>query len=151
MAQNGAAPQSSDSALDSTILSGVNAQYLEKMYAQYAADPNSVSAEWRAFFEREAGAPNGDAAGHPSWARDDWPPKVNGDLTAALDGDWGALEPVLKSKIEQRLPQAPAGDVRQATKDSLHALMLIRAYRIRGHLIADLDRSEEHTSELQSH
>jgi len=139
MAQKGAAPQLSDSALDSTILSGANALYLEKMYAQYAADPNSVSAEWRAFFEREAGAPNGDIAERPSWARDDWPPKVNGDLTAALDGDWGALEPALKSKIEKRLPEAPAGDIHQATKDSLRALMLIRAYRIRGHLIADLD------------
>jgi len=30
-------------------------------------------------------------------------------------------------------------DVRQATKDSLRALMIIRAYRMRGHLIANLD------------
>ena len=32
-----------------------------------------------------------------------------------------------------------AGDIRAATLDSLRAVMLIRAYRIRGHLIADLD------------
>ena len=31
------------------------------------------------------------------------------------------------------------GDVREATRDSVRALMLIRAYRARGHLIADLD------------
>ena len=32
-----------------------------------------------------------------------------------------------------------AGDMRAATLDSLRAVMLIRAYRIRGHLLADLD------------
>ena len=124
-----------------TVLSGANARYLEAQHARYAADPASVSPDWRAFFESEtdgAEAPQG-----PSWARSDWPPKVNGELTAALDGDWSALEPKLKAKIEQRaaaVPSAvPGGDVHQATKDSLRALMLIRAYRIRGHLIADLD------------
>ena len=32
--------------------------------------------------------------------------------------------------------------VKQATKDSVRAIMLIRAYRIRGHLIASLDPLE---------
>src|SRR5439155_9717081 len=32
-----------------------------------------------------------------------------------------------------------AADVQQATRDSIRALMLIRAYRIRGHLHANLD------------
>jgi 2-oxoglutarate dehydrogenase E1 component len=124
-----------------TVLSGSNAQYLEALYARYAADPSSVSPEWRAFFESENDA--SPAFEGPSWARRDWPPKVNGELTAALDGDWSALEPKLKAKIEERAKvnpaAAPGGDVHQATKDSLRALMLIRAYRIRGHLIADLD------------
>jgi 2-oxoglutarate dehydrogenase E1 component len=140
MAKDGAAPHLGDSAPDNTVLSGVNAQYLEQMYAQYAANPASVSEEWRSFFEREAGTPSADAAVRsPSWARTDWPPKVNGELTAALDGDWGALETDLKPKIEKRMPAASADDIHQATKDSLRALMLIRAYRIRGHLIANLD------------
>ncbi len=139
MAKNGAAPQASDSAPDSTIFSGSNALYLEHMYAQYAADPASVSEDWRLFFERETDGAADISEPTPSWAREDWPPKVNGELTAALDGDWGALEPELKTKIESRLPAASTDDVRQATKDSLRALMLIRAYRIRGHLIADLD------------
>ena len=39
--------------------------------------------------------------------------------------------------------------VKQASKDSVRAIMLIRAYRIRGHLIANLDplsiqKKEEH-------
>ncbi|MHA7872894.1 MAG: thiamine pyrophosphate-dependent enzyme, partial [Hyphococcus sp.] len=144
MAKNGAAPHPGESAAASTVLSGVNAHYLEEMYARYAADPTSVDADWRAFFEQDD-AEGGDAASlrAPSWARTDWPPAVNGELTAALDGDWGALETELKTKIEKRAEAAPQAmsenDVRQATKDSLRALMLIRAYRIRGHLIADLD------------
>ena len=43
--------------------------------------------------------------------------------------------------------------IKQASKDSVRAIMLIRAYRIRGHLIANLDplsiqKKEEH-SELR--
>ena len=139
MAKDGAAPASNADAPEDTVLSGANAQYLEKLYAQFAADPASVSDDWRAFFEREGGAPSGAAFDGPSWARKDWPPAVNGDLTAALDGDWSAIEAEVQTKIEQRKPAASSDYVRQATKDSLRALMLIRAYRIRGHLIADLD------------
>jgi 2-oxoglutarate dehydrogenase E1 component len=143
MAKDGdASPRAASAKRDTlTVLSGANARYLEAQHARYAADPASVSADWRAFFDSETDAAPGPLG--PSWARADWPPKVNGDLTAALDGDWSALEPQLKTKIEQRAAAAPAsvpgGDVLQATKDSLRALMLIRAYRIRGHLIADLD------------
>src|SRR5690606_2699864 len=35
--------------------------------------------------------------------------------------------------------QGPTPDVRQSTLDSVQALMLIRAYRARGHMIANLD------------
>ncbi|MBU1176490.1 MAG: 2-oxoglutarate dehydrogenase E1 component, partial [Alphaproteobacteria bacterium] len=64
--------------------------------------------------------------------------------TAAFDGDWGetgdrARDRSIKAKIEGRLPAADEETILQATRDSLRALMLIRAYRIRGHLIADLD------------
>ena len=153
MAKDGAPPQTGESALDETALSGVNAEYLEQLYAQYAANPNSVSAEWRRFFERQGDQPNGVVrADGPSWVRKDWPPAAKGELTAALDGNWDAVEQDIKAKVEKRAPAASAEDVRQATKDSLRALMLIRAYRIRGHLIADLDplglRQTEFHSEL---
>ncbi len=146
MAKDGGAPANKASSRPDShsALSGSNALYLEAQHARFLADPSSVSEDWRAFFEHDpdAGGDNTGAEG-PSWARKDWPPKVNGELTAALDGDWGSLEPQLKSKIEQRARDrnsaVSAHEVQQATKDSLRALMLIRAYRIRGHLIADLD------------
>ena len=135
MPKDGSEPSSPEGFAENTALSGANALYLENLFAQYGRDPQSVSPAWRAFFEAEAGSPSPS----PSWARQDWPPAVNGELTAALDGDWGALENDLQKKIEKRAPAAAPADIQQSTKDSLRALMLIRAYRIRGHLIAELD------------
>ncbi len=119
-----------------SFLSGASAQFIEAHYARYVRDPAAVGEDWREFFESlgEPTAPQG-----PSWARSDWPPKPNGELTAALDGDWPVVEKAVAAKIEARKPGADAATVRRETRDSLSALMLIRAYRIRGHLIADLD------------
>ena len=140
-AASGGAPFSRAQYRATTPLSGANASYLTALYARYAQSPASVSADWRAFFEEfgdPADAASANARG-PSWRRRDWPPVANGELTAAFDADWGDAEKSLKSKIETRAPAADADAVKQATQDSLRALMLIRAYRIRGHLIADLD------------
>ena len=83
----------------------------------------------------------------PSWARADWPPSDFSDLTGALTGDWGpeadASPRELGEKIKAKAAVGGApisdADVRNAVLDSVRALMLIRAYRIRGHLAADLD------------
>jgi 2-oxoglutarate dehydrogenase E1 component len=91
----------------------------------------------------------GDETPHqgPSWARPDWPLKPADELTAALDGNWALYEKTLAPKIEARAKAAApaaaapaiAEDVRKATLDSVRALMMIRAYRMRGHLAAQLD------------
>ena len=85
----------------------------------------------------------------PSWARQDWPVKPADELTAALDGNWALYEKTLAPKIEARAKAATgaapsaapvlAENVRKATLDSVRALMMIRAFRMRGHLAADLD------------
>jgi len=129
--------------LDTGYLDGANAAYLEKMQAKYMADPNSVDASWRTYF----GALGEDAnsaiknADGPSWERGDWPQEPKGDITEALTGFSAdhALEADLADKIQKTAPAAGTADIRRATKDSLRALMLIRAYRMRGHLIAELD------------
>jgi 2-oxoglutarate dehydrogenase E1 component len=130
----------------SSFMQGHNAEYLEQLYAQYAADPNAVDEAWRSFF---AALGDGELdvkakAQGPSWARTDWPPMPADDLTQALTGQWS--EPEAKAataKIKDGAAKAgvDASDtaVRQAVLDSIRALMIIRAYRIRGHLIADLD------------
>jgi 2-oxoglutarate dehydrogenase E1 component len=139
--------QSPNAALHaSSPLSGGNAAYVDQLYARYAADPASVDASWAAFFatlgETEVTAKSG--ATGPSWSRPDWPPTPADDLTAALTGLWPAAEAKpLADKIRAKAAEQPAPPSEEAVKravlDSLRALMLIRAYRIRGHLIADLD------------
>lgn len=126
--------------LDTLFLDGGNAYYLEQMQARYAANPNSVDPSWQRYFaslgEDVANAKKN--AEGPSWKRAGWPIAENGELTSALTGDWGE-DVAVESKVASRMASASSDDVQQATKDSLRALMLIRAYRMRGHLIADLD------------
>ena len=133
----------------SSFMQGHNAEYLEQLYARYATDPNAVDEAWQQFF-RQLGDTEIDAkreAEGPSWARRDWPPQPSDDLTAALDGQWGDLGPEAADSAVEKI-QAKAAEkgikvtddqVKQAVLDSIRALMLIRAYRIRGHLVADLD------------
>ncbi len=130
----------------SSFMQGHNAEYLEQLYAQYANDPNAVDAAWAEFFRQLGDAEldvKAEAAG-PSWARADWPPAPNDDLTAALDGQWPAEEvkdagKKIKAKAAETGVAVSDEAIKRAVLDSIRALMIIRAYRIRGHLAADLD------------
>ncbi len=134
---------------ESSFLYGGNTQFVEDLYAKFLNDPAAVDAHWRNFFASLADSSA--KTGGPSWQRKDWPLSPVDERTAALDGNWVALEKLLAPKIEAKAkPAAPvptaapkaapsADDVRQATMDSVRALMLIRAFRMRGHLAADLD------------
>ncbi|WOI54676.1 2-oxoglutarate dehydrogenase E1 component [Parvularcula sp. LCG005] len=123
-----------------SFLSGGNQQYLLKQYKAYVENPQSVEPELRAFFKElgDDDLASMNASG-PSWARPDWPPQPSDELTAAMDGDWSALDGVFEEKVAARSPELSPVDVASAVRDSIRALMLIRAYRIRGHMIADLD------------
>ena len=101
-----------------SFLDGANATYLAELYARYETDPASLDPEWRSFFASlgdDATAVLADAAG-PSWA-----PQAPARPASAKAG---------------ALTQQQAID---AARDTLGARMLIRAYRTRGHLIAQLD------------
>ncbi|WP_284162584.1 2-oxoglutarate dehydrogenase E1 component [Frigidibacter sp. SD6-1] len=129
----------------SSFLQGANAEYVEQMYARFAADPQAVDPTWAAFFrslgDREVDVKK-EAQG-ASWTRADWPPSPTDDLTAAMTGEWPADAKAVGEKIRAKAAEVGAkvsdGDLKRAVTDSLRALMLIRAYRIRGHLAADLD------------
>ena len=141
--------------LQTSFLYGANAAWIEELQAAYARDPNSVDPEWQQFF-RELGEDDAlvkkNAEG-ASWAKPNWPVPLNGEIVSALDGNWGALEKALGEKIQAKAQPGKPGDsakgaaivaatgvsVEQATKDSVRAIMLIRAYRMRGHLHAKLD------------
>jgi 2-oxoglutarate dehydrogenase E1 component len=128
-----------------SFLYGGNATYIEDLYARYEADPASVDAEWQAFFEslKDDRASVEKSARGASWKKPGWPIIGDGELLAALDSNWPQAEKALGDKIKARAQargvELSAADVQQATRDSIHALMLIRAYRMRGHFHANLD------------
>jgi len=132
----------------SSFMQGHNAAYLEQLYAQYARDPNTVDGAWQAFFQALGDSDldvKADASG-PSWARKDWPPQPNDDLTAALTGEWmpppqeaAAAKEKILGKAKELNSTISQEAVKRAVLDSIRALMIIRAHRIRGHLSADLD------------
>ena len=132
----------------SSFMQGANAAYLEQLYGQYARDPNALDQAWRDFFDQlgdSATDATAEAAG-PSWARADWPPQPEDDLTGALTGEWPAFQEEgkaagkkIKEKAAEKGLEVTDDVIKRAVLDSIRALMLIRAYRIRGHLVADLD------------
>ncbi len=127
--------------LGTGFLYGANAVYLEKMQALYADNPDQVPATWRAFFDSiadEAASAKQNADG-ASWKRADWPKPLANEETAAFDGDWPINDAALAQKIKQSPQIATSADMTEEVKRSIRAIMMIRAYRIRGHLAAKLD------------
>ncbi|SMO54766.1 2-oxoglutarate dehydrogenase E1 component [Ruegeria faecimaris] len=130
----------------SSFMQGHNAEYLEQLYAQYTKNPGAVDAAWAEFFKAMGDASpdvQREAEG-PSWARSDWPPMPTDDLTGALTGEWAEIDAKaagkkIKEKAADKGVAVSEDQIKRAVLDSLRALMLIRAYRIRGHLAADLD------------
>lgn len=73
----------------------------------------------------------------PSWARPNWPPFDTDDLTAALDPMQMAI--AIKSVAAKSGKALSETEVATAAGESIRAMMLIRTYRVRGHLAAKLD------------
>ncbi len=137
--------QANDQFSTTSFLYGGNAGYIEELYAAYQDDPASVDEGWRDFFAGLNDAP-GDVrknAQGASWESKSWPLKANGELVSALDGDWGQVEKHIDTRIKGKAAANGAAvsdvDVRRATQDSVRAIMMIRAFRMRGHLHANLD------------
>ncbi len=132
-----------------SFLYGGNAAYIDDLYAKFKTDPASVDPTWASYFgklEDSRADATANAEG-PSWQRKDWPQIANGELVSALDGNWGLTQGIAVRAEKALTKQAEAAgtpavspeQVQQATLDSVRAIMMIRAYRMRGHLHADLD------------
>src|SRR3982750_2951654 len=76
----------------------------------------------------------------PSWARANWPVAELAELNLGLDPTQASIEKV-KSAVAAKAAEttSDADAIRRAAEDSIRAMMLIRTYRVRGHLAADLD------------
>ena len=129
----------------SSFLHGVNAAYIEELQGLYQKNPGAVSDDWRRFFQSLQDEQETDPAPSeqgPSWARNYWPPPHVSALDDDSD-DWNGIAHGLNERLMARaqtlgVDVSPVATLR-ATQDSIRALILIRSYRVRGHLIAHLD------------
>jgi 2-oxoglutarate dehydrogenase E1 component len=111
-----------------------NATFIEELYERYLSDPNSVDASWREAF---AAAKNGAAAGKrdASWAQ----------ITSRVIGvkeessEFRAQGSGKEKKSPTSDPRSLTPGVEQYAHDAIRAMMMVRAYRVRGHLLANLD------------
>ena len=124
------------------FLNGTNATYIAELYARFLENPNSVDPSWVSFFSelQEDGRAVLDELRGASWSRSD------GGVIGrdGGNGEHDAAAPVIDGAPAAGFARGlagleSAGQVRAATQDSVRALMLIRSYRVRGHLIARFD------------
>ncbi|CAI8293369.1 MAG: 2-oxoglutarate dehydrogenase E1 component [Hyphomonas sp. TMED17] len=145
MAEDGVLPENVSSSagpeMNADFLYGANAVWIEQMLAAYAEDPNSVPDSWRSFFEQmgDGGPETAANTSGASWKRKSWPRPTSPEDLAVFDGNWSLLEPKIEKKLRQESPAAPDDIITREVTDSVRALMMIRAYRVRGHLHAQLD------------
>ncbi|MEM7208489.1 MAG: 2-oxoglutarate dehydrogenase E1 component [Pseudomonadota bacterium] len=106
--------------LSTSLLDGGNVVYLEEQYEQYLRDPNSVSPEWRNYFERL--------------------PVVDG--VAAQDIPHSEVRQhfyqLTRHKGQRPAVSASDGSIEHERKQ-VHVQELIASYRMRGHQLAKLD------------
>ncbi len=145
-----------------SFLTGSNATFVAELYSRFLNDPGSVDASWLSFFdglksdgvlvdeldaakwgrmranvivERDSGANGQASTGHSGG---------NGHAAngAATNGHAASAENLVMFPDVAGPAAISAGDpeaVRAAALDSIRALMLIRAYRVRGHVYANVD------------
>jgi 2-oxoglutarate dehydrogenase E1 component len=76
----------------------------------------------------------------PSWERPNWPLAELDELNLGLDPTQATIEKFKAAVVEKAAATGASPDeIRRAAEDSIRAMMLIRTYRVRGHLAADLD------------
>ena len=121
-----------------SFLSGINSEFINQFYSEYLTDPKSLPNSWIKFFDglSEDEKLILDDLNGPSWSPEK---KIQGSKSYLIDNE----------KNKEFNEDFNLSSVKEASKDSVRAIMLIRAYRIRGHLIANLDplsiqKKEEH-------
>ncbi|MBF0251578.1 MAG: 2-oxoglutarate dehydrogenase E1 component [Alphaproteobacteria bacterium] len=128
-----------------TFLTGANATYVAELYARYIQNPEYVDGGWAQFFRDLDGD---ERAILEELRRAPWAPTDGGVI--GKFGHGGMMETEAEADVLVReaanlafvtpgFVRAGDGAIRAATKDSIRALMLIRTYRVRGHLIANFD------------
>ena len=113
---------------DTSALFAGNSTFVEELYERFLQNPQSVDASWRAFFAANSTGASSPEARNASWAQ------VKSQVIGVKE------EAPVAAKGDKKGAAAPqTADVEKFAHDSIRAIMMVRAYRVRGHLIANLD------------
>ena len=111
--------------MNDSFLNSANAPYVAELYFKYTQKPKSIDEIWKSFFS----SLNEDELsiisdfGGPEW-------KKRGT---------NVIDDISFDKVVRSSSAVDFNSFKTSTLDSIRALRLIRAYRINGHLIANLD------------
>ena len=111
-----------------SFLQGGNDAFIKELYLKYLKNPKSIPNSWEDFFnglDEDQETIKKEILG-PSWN----PKKKNNFKYETLKSE---------KKINENHTLIPKQDYEKEKEQSVKAIALIRAYRIRGHLIANLD------------
>tara|TARA_B110000091_G_scaffold28829_1_gene28940 strand:- start:5010 stop:7940 length:2931 start_codon:yes stop_codon:yes gene_type:complete len=120
-----------------SFLQGNSTEYLENLQTNFSKNTQDLDPQWQKFFNT-IGDVNLEGQAGPSWTRPDWPLVNYEEFETNIDLEQNHIDKI-KSKAIKNNVDVDENGLKQAVLDSVRALMLIRAYRIRGHLAADLD------------
>ncbi|MDC0587221.1 hypothetical protein OAO47_00355 [bacterium] len=111
--------------MNDSFLNSANAPYVAELYFKYTQNPKSIDDSWKRFFS----SLNEDELsiisdfGGPEWKK----------------RDTNVIDDISFDKVVRSSSSVDFNSFKTSTLDSIRALRLIRAYRINGHLIANLD------------
>ena len=111
--------------MNDSFLNSANAPYVAELYFKYRQNPKSIDESWKSFFS----SLNEDELsiisdfGGPEWKK----------------RDTNVIDDISFDKVVRSSSAVDFNSFKTSTLDSIRALRLIRAYRINGHLIANLD------------
>ena len=116
--------------MNDSFLNSANAPYVAELYFKYTQNPKSIDESWKSFFS----SLNEDEIsiiadfGGPEWKK----------------RETNVINDISFDKVIRASSGVDFNSFKTSTLDSIRALRLIRAYRINGHLIANLDPLELH-------
>ena len=115
-----------------TPLFAGNSVFIEELYDRYMQDPESVDVSWRDFFRDTMNGAAASGIQGASWA------KVKSQVIGAVE-ELPAATGQKTDKNKKTEVKAITSDGEAIAHDSIRAIMMVRAYRVRGHLLANLD------------
>ncbi|MEN9580159.1 MAG: 2-oxoglutarate dehydrogenase component [Pseudomonadota bacterium] len=125
-----------------------NLAFVEALYSDYLEDPASVPAEWRSYFAREMGGQHAPVG--PSFVSSSLfnPPSAYSASGSFVSGHHPeAAEAAASLSLKPELRRPPLGSIHPAPSGTSLEIavrqdrvdQLVRAYRVRGHMIANVD------------